>query len=94
MVHFLKAGSHVTSTFSYLGAHRVHHLDVQKHSAECVLELVYAPERPGLDPRLHDLEVRLQPAEGGGRSDLIELTTLEFVEVGRFRHGSHVAPYP
>ena len=61
MVHFLKAGSHVTSTFSYLGAHRVHHLDVQKHSAERVLELVYAPERPGINLCPHCLQVRLYP---------------------------------
>ena len=49
---------------AHLRAHRVHHLDVQKHSAERVLELVYAPERPGLDPGLHDLEVRLKPVGG------------------------------
>ena len=61
MVHYLKAGSHITSTFSYLGAHRVHHLDVQKHSAERVLELVYAPERPGINLCPHCLQVRLYP---------------------------------
>ena len=52
-------------SFSYLGAHRVHHLDVQEHSAERVLELVYAPELPGIDPRPQCLQVRLYPEREG-----------------------------
>lgn len=59
-----KKQAHIYS-FSYLGAHRVHHLDVQEHSAERVLELVYAPELPGIDPRPQCLQVRLYPEREG-----------------------------
>ena len=54
----IKFGAH-----THLCANGVHHLDVQKHSAEGALELQYAPEGPGLDLLLHGPKVCLDPVK-------------------------------